>query len=188
VDADSAAKSYVAVLAIGEDENGIVEAVTGVLTKHLCNIETSQMIVLGGQFSTALIASAHAELAVGDLESSLLAAGNHLKHWRAYVSPLTVDAFRPFSPEPSHSITTVSEDRSGIVHEISSVLARNRVNITTLSSGCSEEERSKCVIALDVTLPPAMTASHLENALRRIPDLESFDVEPLRRHQSTELG
>jgi glycine cleavage system regulatory protein len=178
-------KSYFAILAIGEDAKGIVEAVTAVLTNdYRCNIETSHMIIVGGQFSTTLIASTSSVLAAADLEGSLVAAGRKSPHWRVYVSPIEPEAFHPFSPDPSHSITAVSHDRSGIIHEIARVLTENRVNITTLSSGCSEGDRSRCVVALDVALPPNMEELHLREALDRIPDLELVDIEALRRHPS----
>jgi glycine cleavage system regulatory protein len=181
-------KAYLAILAIGEDAPGIVEAITGVLSEeYSCNVETSQMTIVGGHFATTLIASSEVEPDSAQIEVSLRAAGGGSRVRGVYVRQLDSKSFRPFGgPEASHSITAWADDRPGILHAIARALAEKNVNITTLSSGCSEEKDSLCVMTFDVSLPVGMQEADLKKIFAGLPDVGvenvSVEIEPVHQN------
>jgi glycine cleavage system regulatory protein len=175
-------KTYFAILAIGEDAPGIVEAITGVLLEKECNIETSQSTIVGGHFATTLIASSETQYTPEAIEESLRQARNGTAVRGVYVNELDPKRFRPFGgPEASHSITAWAPDRRGVLHEIAKALANREVNITALSSGCSEENDSLCVLTLDVSLPFGMPKTGLGEVLADVPEDVRIKIEPIRR-------
>jgi len=175
-------KTYFAIMAIGEDAPGIVAAITGVLLERDCNIETSQMTIVGGHFATTLIASCETQHDPEAIKESLQSAGNGSAVRGVYVNQLDPERFRPFGgPEASHSITAWVSDRQGVLHEIAQALADDKVNITALSSGCSEEDESLCVLTLDVSLPFGMSEADLGKVLADVPKDVRIKVEPIRR-------
>jgi len=175
------AEPYFSLLAIGRDTQGIVAAITGVLSEN-CNVETSQMMTVGGQFAITLIASTEAQLDFDRMKSSLLEAGGESGVRRIHVSEL--DGFDPAGhPHPTHSVTArVKKDRPGALHEIASVLAHHGVNIISLSSACSVEEPQRCGMSLDISLPDGMRkADVLHLLLESVAKDVEFNVERLRR-------
>lgn len=181
------AKSYFAVLAIGRDTPGIVAAITGVLAeRHLCNMETSQMMTLGGHFALALIASYESSLDLGQLEADLAEAGVEESDLRVHISPIESDDFRLVGrAEPSHRVFAVASDQTGLVHGMARALADESVNIGYLASQRHEASpETQCQIAMDVALPGQME----EDALRRrltavLPEGSELIIESARQRE-----
>lgn len=163
-------KTYFAVLAIGRDAPGIVATITGVLAEcHSCNIETSQMTVVGGHFVTTLIASTEAPLNRDELAADLEQPFSDADIRHIYVIPVDPDDYRPFGGrEASHVITAQADDRPGVIAEVAKILAENEVNITALSSARSEKEKSLCVMRIAVAPPARMTDLDLSEILSSV--------------------
>src|SRR6187402_116093 len=165
------AKSYFAVLAIGRDTPGIVAAITGVLAeRHLCNMETSQMMTLGGHFALALIASHESPVDLGALEAELAGSGAEESDLRVHISPIESGDFRLVGrAEPSHRVFAVASDQAGLVHEMARTLADESVNIGYLASQRHElSSEAQCQVAMDVSLPGRMEEDALHSRLKAV--------------------
>jgi len=112
---------------IGPDRTGLVEAVAGAVAGHGGNWLESRMCRLGGEFAGILRIELPAEK-----KAPLL---NALQK----ISGLTVTVHSGqtnVSPETARLTTMeiIGQDRPGIVHEISTALARAGVNVEEFSS------------------------------------------------------
>ena len=114
--------SFAVVRAIGTDRIGVVDDVTSVVEQASCNIEESKMSVLGGEFAVMMLVSG-TEAAIRTLVEHDFSRGA-LKDFSVDVIPTKEpQAIRAGVP---YEIETVSIDSPGIVHAVTSLLARER--------------------------------------------------------------
>lgn len=168
-------KAYFAVQAIGKDRPGIVAAITEVLVRFECNVEMSQMTILGGHFSTTLIASGHGELDSAELEAELVRRVDSAVQ-TVYVSVLDAEHFRQGGREPSHRVLVEAAEQAAILHRISTNLAEKDVNIAYLAS---KSNSTKDAVAMDVVVPQGVDEEELERIVRAAVGRDvSVDVAP----------
>jgi glycine cleavage system transcriptional repressor len=152
--------SHFAVSAIGADRPGIVAAVTGVLVERGCNLEDTSMSILRGHFAMMLVVSAPAGESAASLEAAVGGATSELE-LVVVVRPLDEEVHR----SPAGDAWTVSvygADRPGIVHRVSTVLARAGVNIVDLTTRViGDESNPVYAMFLDVSVPPAVDPGEL---------------------------
>ena len=114
---------------IADDQPGVIQTVSGVVTEFGGNWTQSSMSSLAGQFAGILLVSVPADKTnacvekLHALESGGLRVIAHVSH-EADVS------------EDSHEYTLelVGNDRPGIVHDITTLLARHDVNVRNLET------------------------------------------------------
>jgi glycine cleavage system regulatory protein len=162
------ANYYFAVLAIGRDTPGIVAGITGVLAEqHSCNMETSQMMTLGGHFALVMIVSSQLPVDPEKLQNDLAGSGGVDSDMHVHIGPIAPEDFRLVGgTEPSHRIFAVATDQSGLVHGMARVLSEASVNIGYLASQRHEvSPEPQCQIAMDVSLPGEMNEDALRNRL-----------------------
>jgi glycine cleavage system transcriptional repressor len=116
----------------GPDRVGIVEEVTQVLVDLDCNVETSRMARLGGEFTILLAVSIPAEK-----RESLEHAFDHLASdgYRVCLSASdkSVAAIAPGGA--AYRIEVAGADHEGIVHEIARGLSQAGINIESMETG-----------------------------------------------------
>ena len=123
-------KKHAILTALGPDRVGIVDDLTALILEAGCNVEESRMAVLGGEFAVILLLSG-GQHEVGRLIEGLpaRAAGLGLQAALKETAPPQPDAgSRPYLLE------TTSLDTPGIVHAVTSVLRRHKVNILSLET------------------------------------------------------
>jgi glycine cleavage system regulatory protein len=114
---------------IGADKPGLVEALSKAIAAYDANWEESRMAHLGGQFAGILritVDEANREALLGDLEGLE----------RSGLRVVAADSGAP-APEPETKLLRlelVSDDRAGIIRDISQALAKLGVNVEELSS------------------------------------------------------
>ena len=114
---------------LGDDRAGLVEALAETVTAHGGNWEQSQMAELAGQFAGIVVVSVPAEhadelrAALGGLEGLLDVAAHPGSE-----EPAGVDGW------PRLRIDLVGSDHSGIVRDVSAVLARHGLSIETMTT------------------------------------------------------
>jgi glycine cleavage system regulatory protein len=116
---------------IGQDRPGLVDAVARLVVEHGGNWLESRMCQLGGEFAGILRVSVPAEQ-----EAAL---GRALEQLKAQGLTVVARASRePQAPEPRRlaRFEIVGQDRPGIVHNISSALASQGVNVEELNTEC----------------------------------------------------
>jgi len=109
---------------IADDQPGIIQTVSTVLTNHGGNWTQSSMSSLAGQFAGILLVSvpqANAEACIAELnglESSGLRVISHVSGEAAGAKKTS-----------NYALDLVGNDRPGIVHEITSLLAKHKVSV-----------------------------------------------------------
>jgi glycine cleavage system regulatory protein len=147
-----------------DDRPGIVEALSEVLQNHHGNWAESSMLSLAGKFAGILLASLPSEESFLQALQGLQSKGMHIVAQRTsqQQSPVAVREF---------TLDLVGQDRPGIVHDISEILARHHVNVQELDTECQSASMSgeTLFLAKARLLVPAQTSI---GQLRR--DLESL--------------
>lgn len=114
---------------IADDQPGVIQTVSGVVTEFGGNWTQSSMSSLAGQFAGILLVSVPAENTdacvekLHALESSGLRVIAHVSH-EADVSEDTHE----------YTLELVGNDRLGIVHDITTLLTRHKVNVHNLET------------------------------------------------------
>lgn len=114
---------------LADDQPGIIQAVSSVLHKHGGSWTQSSMSSLAGQFAGILLASVPAGNSLA-CQQELLGLKTRGLHVIAHICEPA-----PATGETRECVLDlVGNDRPGIVHEITSVLARHSVNVRELET------------------------------------------------------
>lgn len=155
-----------ALSAIGRDQPGIVAALSADLLAHELNIEDSQMSILGGHFTIALILAGPDTLAEDTLRADL--AGTVARIGLDALSLNEIAEVRA-GAEPSCIVTLYGADHPGIVHAVASALAEHDINITDMQTRLVAEEGSELyAVILEVALPPGVSRADLDTLFERV--------------------
>jgi glycine cleavage system regulatory protein len=159
--------NYLVLTIISDDRAGIVEQVAQTISKHGGNWMESSMARLAGKFAGILMA---------EVEAS---AQPSLKHDLAALADqgikVTVENSGPQSDDEAHisCLEIVANDRSGIVGEISSLLASHQVNLVSLETFCESAPMSAGMMFYAhayTQLPEGMSESQLTQLLESLSD------------------
>jgi glycine cleavage system regulatory protein len=149
-----------------DDRPGIVEALSKVLQDHDGNWTESSMLSLAGKFAGILLASLPPQQVGSFLQAlqGMQSEGMHIVAQRSS-EQRSPGAMREFT------LDLVGQDRPGIVHDISEILARHHVNVQELDTECQSASMSGEMLFLAKArlLVPAQTSI---GQLRR--DLENL--------------
>jgi len=135
---------------IADDQPGIVQTVSEVLTRHGGNWTRSSMSSLAGQFAGILLASVPAENADACLAQLQELQSRGLQ----VVTNVCAEATESLKTT-SFVLDLVGNDRPGIVHEVTTLLANHSVSVHDLetsieSASMSGGELFKATAQLDV--------------------------------------
>ncbi len=114
---------------IADDQPGIIETVSSVLSSHGGNWTQSSMSSLAGQFAGILLASVPSDQSQACLEQLCALESEGLK----IIVRTSGDEFLPGN-EQEFTLELIGNDRPGIVYEITTVLTRNRVSVIEFES------------------------------------------------------
>jgi glycine cleavage system transcriptional repressor len=123
-------KNHALLTAFGADRVGIVDDLTSLILAARCNVEESRMSVLGGEFAVILLfsgAQADVRRLLQELPGKAGSLGLQVS-LKETVPPQPDAAARPYLLE------TTSLDTPGIVHSVSALLRKHRVNILDLET------------------------------------------------------
>lgn len=169
-----------AITAVGQDRPGIVAEFTGVLYRQGCNLEDSTMTRLRDQFAMMLIVEAPADAYLA-LESALRLIASQLG-LSLVIRP--VAAALPEEPpgEEAYLLRVYGADRPGIVHAVTSLLARHGLNITDLNTRVIPGGRGPVyVMLLEVQAPGPEAVVSMGPELERLREQLGVEIscEPL---------
>jgi len=122
---------------VSEDRPGIVEALSELLAEHGGNWTESSMLSMAGQFAGILLASVPEQQAEAFIEglARLEAEGMQIVASRSAAAPGP-------TAEREFSLDLVGQDRPGIVHDITRILAKHQVNVQELETHCQSASMS----------------------------------------------
>jgi glycine cleavage system transcriptional repressor len=168
---------HFALSVVGRDKPGIAAAVTEVLLEHHGNIEDSQMTILRGHFTIMLIVSTPDEVDAAELEGGLSGVREQLDLEAVVVNEVT-DMEPAEEPVASHIVSVYGVDHPGIVHAVTSTLARQQVNVTDLTTRLisSAEAQPLYAMMLEVALPAGLSAQKVEESLREVRERQGVEL------------
>lgn len=151
---------------LGPDRPGVVESLARRVSEHGANWLESRMAHLAGQF--AGIVHVEVDAAAAD---TLVEALRQL-----HGQDLTVIVQKEGQPSVAASyaplqLDLLGNDRPGIVHEVTRVLADRQVNVEEFQTECSTAPMSGDRLfraTARLRLPPGLTADELQQALEQI--------------------
>ena len=160
---------------IGDDQSGLVEALSGIIANHGGNWDKSHMAHLGGKFAGIVL------VAVPDGRQAALveALGPLAAEGLLDVTATAADPQPDAAPSRSLTLELVGQDRPGIVHEISAALAARDVSITELQTRTTNAPMGGGMLfeatAL-LTIPPGLDTASLVAALEELANELMVDV------------
>ncbi|HHJ13190.1 MAG TPA: glycine cleavage system protein R [Gammaproteobacteria bacterium] len=118
------------IAALGEDQPGLVDRLSGWILESGCNIADSRMTVLGGEFAVLLLVNGNWN-ALAKLESQCEAVQEQLG--------MTVQIKRTEDRQVRgdylpYGVDVVALDHPGIVHNLANFFSRRNINIEDLST------------------------------------------------------
>lgn len=159
-------KSNLAVSIIGRDRPGIVAGISRALLQTGCNIEDSSMTLLRSEFAMILIVSVPSGVAVDRVVTKLEAAA------RALGLSCSVRRLKPAEHAVEKQsgapwvLSVYGADKPGIVHAVSGLLARRRINITNVQTKVTGSAgRPAYCMFLEIFIPARMAIPPLKKAL-----------------------
>ena len=167
-------KTSLVLTVIADDQPGIIEAVSSTLKKHSGNWTKSSMSSLAGQFAGILLASIpddRIEACCVDLQA-LESRGLKIivRTCNDEVTAKEVDEF---------SMQLVGNDRPGIVHEITTVLARNDVSVKEFETSVESASMSSGSIfkaSAHLLVPEGSDIHTLEDELENLANDLMVDI------------
>lgn len=160
-------KHYLALTIIADDRPGIVERIADVVTRAGGNWQESSMSRLAGKFAGILLVDI-----AEDRQAALLTALEQLQNHGIRVTGEACSALHPADGERV-TLTVVGNDRSGIVGEISGILAKLQVNVEELYTHCEDAPMSSEVLfrtRATLQLPQDLDRDRLQLALESVSD------------------
>jgi len=123
--------NYLVISAIGEDQPGIVNALSEKVLESGCNIVDSRMTVLGGEFAILMMASGSWNT-IAKLETTLPALE---KQHKLTIIAKQTELRDQSSNKVPYMIEVVSMDHPGIVNNVAEFFSSRNINIEDLSTG-----------------------------------------------------
>lgn len=157
--------NYALLTACGKDHPGIVAGVAGVLLENDCNIEDSQCVRLGPNFSCMLAIRMPEGMVSQQLLAKLQSVVDELGLWMDVHDLRPEEASETQSDQPKHLIHVYGADRKGIVHRITQYLSERSVNVTNLLTEVIHHEAPLYVMVIEVEIPPFVDAAKLAEEL-----------------------
>ncbi len=120
---------------VGKDRPGIIASVTGILYERGCNLEDVSMTILEGQFAMMLVAHLRSEGVLKRIQldfQRLKKKGDLTFFWNPLAGTLRRGE-QHNRGSISYLVRAVGRDRTGIVYQISRLLARHKLNITDMN-------------------------------------------------------
>jgi glycine cleavage system transcriptional repressor len=148
---------------------------TRVLLDHGVNIEDSQMTILRGHFTMALIVGVPDAADRDRLDRDLEAVGAQLD--LEALSLRELEIVERAQPEPSHIVTVYGSDHPGIVCASAEAIARGGYNITDLNTRLVGDAEGDPLYALMMEVAiPAGHADELRSAMDNVGRAENVEV------------
>jgi glycine cleavage system transcriptional repressor len=135
-------KNCIVISAVGKDRPGIVAGVSKALFEAGCNLEDSSMTILGGEFAMILVVSLPEGLKIEQLDKKFSDVRENLQ-LSIFLKPITFGEIQHHKSRGlPYMISVYGVDKPGIVYRVTSVLAKENINITDVNTKRTSEEES----------------------------------------------
>ena len=165
--------------ALGRDQPGIVDRISGVIFNQGCNLEDSRMAILGGEFAFMVLVGGSGDR-LAEVRRRVEAICGELELTALFKATL-IGASGPEARERiPYRVTAVAMDHPGIVHRITHVLAQHGVNVASLETRLSNAPVTGAPIfslEMEAQVPADLPIARLRETLRQLSDAENIDLE-----------
>ena len=156
----------------GEDHDGIIAEITGILFDLRFNLEDISMTILEGEFAMMVVfheSGSSKKMATLRARLEKCEARRRLNCFLKPVMAKLHRGDRQARGTVKYLITAIGRDRTGIVHQISQALAQQKLNITDLNSKILGYG-SRCLYSmlLEVDIPLKFSMPKLEKILQKL--------------------
>jgi len=162
---------------LGNDRPGIIAAVTRILFEQDCNIENVSQTILQNEFSGIFIVGVPATLSEKELhqqlDTGLSPMGLHVCE-----KPLSeIDGTPPDMDSEPFVITTKGPDRKGLVAAITAIMAKHRINVTSLQAVFKGgDDPNANIMIYEVDIPKDANQQVIRRELREKARSLSLDI------------
>ena len=163
-------KNYFAIFVLGKDSIGIVADITKALYEIGTNINDSSHTIIGNEFAMLLLISATNNCTVEKINDSFKDIVNRRNLTIHAHQIKEEDIYRkPSEPGQLCVIHLYGADKPGIVYQVTNLLAKNKVNITDLSTRRFGSETNPIYIMyLEAEVPYDVDSRKLGEELTKI--------------------
>ena len=157
------ANQYLVLTAIGKNKTGLVSELTGLVSQCQCNVVDSKMAIFGSEFTMImLLAGDSASLVQLEMQLPQLA--------------MQLDLLTMMKRTTKHQGINSSEylvvlegpDQTGTIKKLTSYLANNKIDISSLKSQTMTKEHTEWQVAeIAINLPPEMNFEQFENGFNQ---------------------
>jgi glycine cleavage system transcriptional repressor len=168
-------QAFSVLTAVGPDRVGIVDDLSGAVSRVGANIEESKMAVLGGEFAVIMLISG-SDASLQSLCAALPALGEKLGlHITCQPThqPRAEEKGRPYL------LTAVSLDTPGIVHSVTALLRRHAINIEDLETETAAAPWTGAPmfrLSAHLVVGPSVSIAALKEELARLQLEHDLDV------------
>lgn len=158
----------------GDDRDRLIATLSGIVTSHGANWEESRIAELAGRFAGVIVLAAD-DAAVPELSAALRAATAGLE---VTIHPAT-DVSQPVAAQQL-TIHVLGNDRPGIVHEVSDVLARTGLSIERMRTEWNDAPMAGGRLfeaGITGTVPPSFDQAQVRAGLERLATEIQVDIE-----------
>ena len=156
-------QSYRIISFIADDQPGLIEEISDVVSAHGANWLESRMSQLAGKFA-GIVRLSVPPGSVSALEQALAGLGKKGLTLRFESAAVRM----PVAPGNRYHLEILGYDRPGILHEFAAALAQRDINVTDLRSGirCAPGNPDQLFHAsAEIELPDSLDVSELRSAL-----------------------
>ncbi|MEW5909192.1 MAG: ACT domain-containing protein [Thermodesulfobacteriota bacterium] len=168
---------------LGFDRPGIIAAITRILYRADCNIESVSQTILQSQFSGTFIVSVPRNLSIDHLSRNL-DQGMSKMELRVLVVPVKDQkACFALIPAEPFVITTKGPDRKGLVAGITEIIAKHGINVTNLQAVFKGgEDPNQNIMIYEVDIPKSVDYHAFHIDLRK--RASALDLEISVQHRN----
>ncbi len=170
------ARGFSVLTAVGPDRVGIVDDISGAVSRAGANIEESKMAVLGGEFAVIMLISGP-DAALQALCAELPSLGQKLGlriTCQPTHEPRAEEKGRPYL------LTAVCLDTPGIVHSVTALLRRHAINIEDLETETAAAPWTGAPmfrLSAHLVIGPSVSIGTLKEELARLQREHDLDVQ-----------
>ncbi len=168
---------YAVLTAIGPDKPGLVDAISRFILDHQCNIEDSQMGVLGGEFAMLILVSGQETTVRAVLESAAAAGEQVGLTVQGRITQLPGEEAVESLP---YTLSAFAMDHPGIVQKVAHFLSSFAVNVRALETRTDNAPVSgQPLFALHaiIDIPATVKIAEVRRGLEELGDEQNIDIE-----------
>jgi glycine cleavage system transcriptional repressor len=171
-----AERGKLVLIAVGDDQVGLVEKISEFIKKFDCNIEDSKMAVLAGEFAFMVLISGE-EGRIHTLRENRQALASETGLDVYVRKPGTRKKTQPSLP---YRFTASCMDHPGVVHRLSTILSDLGINIESMETETYAAPDSGTPIfrmEAELSIPAGVSINRLRTQLDEIERQENIDID-----------